>query len=191
MTEEHKVVKRFESFVLGFCRCGCGTEIKIKGEKTHYLIRYIRTHAQRGRKGRSSNGYKNGISYRGDYKLLFRPHHKYIFGGGYVLEHRYIIELQLGRYLTKTEVVHHKDKNPKNNDLSNLELLDSQGNHMSIHNPKIDMSGRCCHKCGSYKTKIEKEYNTPHWHYIENNLWCHSCYSSERRRIRKILIKNS
>ena len=37
-------------------------------------------------------------------------------------EHRYIMEQYLGRELTRSEVVHHKDGDKANNDIENLEL---------------------------------------------------------------------
>lgn len=40
----------------------------------------------------------------------------------YVYLHRAVMELHLGRYLKDDEDVHHKDENPRNNNISNLEL---------------------------------------------------------------------
>lgn len=42
---------------------------------------------------------------------------------GYVPEHILVMEEQLGRYLTRDEVVHHRDRNKKNNAPDNLEVL--------------------------------------------------------------------
>ena len=187
MTEERRVIRVYESFVLGFCKCRCGTEIPIRISSDHYLKRYVKGHHMKGRKGRESNGYK-GFSYNGDYKLLFRPHHKYC-RNGYVDEHRYIIELQSGRYLTKKEVVHHIDGNAKNNDLYNLQLLNSQAEHMAIHNPKLDTSDRRCSRCGSDKTNIEKEYGTPHWYILDNGWVCANCYKKRNDKPKLIIEK--
>lgn len=51
-------------------------------------------------------------------------------GMKYVLEHRYVMEQHLGRYLTPDEVVHHIDENPSNNKIANLRLYSSQQEHM-------------------------------------------------------------
>lgn len=51
-------------------------------------------------------------------------------GTAYILEHRLVMEQQLGRYLDPAEVVHHIDGNPSNNDPSNLELFASQAEHI-------------------------------------------------------------
>lgn len=49
----------------------------------------------------------------------------------YILEHRLVMESHLGRYLTKDEVVHHIDGDKQNNDISNLQLFASNGQHLA------------------------------------------------------------
>lgn len=49
----------------------------------------------------------------------------------YVWEHRLVMEKHLGRYLLPHEVVHHKDDNPANNAIENLELYDSNALHLA------------------------------------------------------------
>ena len=66
-------------------------------------------------------------------------------------EHRYVMERHLGQKLSFDEVVHHKDENPRNNDISNLEVLTRQ-QHIRIHQrgqslttkhkDKLSVSGR-------------------------------------------------
>lgn len=46
--------------------------------------------------------------------------------------HRLLVERALGRKLTYNEIVHHKDGNKQNNDLSNLEVMD-RGEHIRLH----------------------------------------------------------
>jgi hypothetical protein len=50
----------------------------------------------------------------------------------YVAKHIVIMENHLGRLLKKGEEVHHKDENPKNNALSNLELT-TKSRHQKKH----------------------------------------------------------
>ena len=68
------------------------------------------------------------------YVLIYRPEHPYANSGGYVREHRLVMEGVLGRYLDPKEVVHHQDDTPagrQNNDPSNLEMYPSNGRHLA------------------------------------------------------------
>ena len=58
-----------------------------------------------------------------------------------VYKHRLIVEKILGRKLLDTEVVHHIDKNPKNNALDNLAVM-SKEVHVLLHKGKIDLSDK-------------------------------------------------
>jgi hypothetical protein len=48
---------------------------------------------------------------------------------GYVMEHRLVMAKKLGRLLSRTEVVHHIDHNPSNNQEQNLVLYPSNAVH--------------------------------------------------------------
>ena len=50
---------------------------------------------------------------------------------GWIFEHRLVMEQYLGRYLLPNEVVHHRDNNPANNHIDNLELFQSNGEHLA------------------------------------------------------------
>jgi hypothetical protein len=52
---------------------------------------------------------------------------------GFIYEHRFVMSNHLGRPLRKGEIVHHKDENRKNNDLSNLVLAGSIASHKVLH----------------------------------------------------------
>jgi hypothetical protein len=47
---------------------------------------------------------------------------------------RYLMERHLGRKLLITEEVHHRDENPSNNELDNLEVM-NETDHRKHHNP--------------------------------------------------------
>jgi endogenous inhibitor of DNA gyrase (YacG/DUF329 family) len=53
---------------------------------------------------------------------------------GYVMEHRIVMALFLNRVLLRTEVVHHIDHNPENNNISNLMLFSSNSEHKKYEN---------------------------------------------------------
>ena len=48
---------------------------------------------------------------------------------GYIMEHRLIMANRIGRLMSRTEVVHHLDHDPLNNDPMNLELWPSNAAH--------------------------------------------------------------
>jgi len=53
--------------------------------------------------------------------------------GYHIPLHDYIIQKKIGRELKQTEVVHHIDRNTKNNNLDNLFLCDTRTKHSKIH----------------------------------------------------------
>lgn len=68
----------------------------------------------------------------GGYILIYVPEHPHADRGGYVAEHRYIVEKSLGRYLRSDDIVRHIDGNKKNNDSDNLVVL-SRSDHAKLH----------------------------------------------------------
>jgi hypothetical protein len=49
---------------------------------------------------------------------------------GYVAEHRLVMSQELGRVLRRGEVVHHRDGDPLNNHPSNLEVFQTNADHL-------------------------------------------------------------
>ena len=66
------------------------------------------------------------------YVLLHRPKHPHSTSHSYIREHRLVMENLLGRYLKKTEVVHHKNNNRQDNSPENLLLFSSNGVHLGV-----------------------------------------------------------
>ena len=60
---------------------------------------------------------------------------------------KYLMEKELGRQLAHNEEVHHKDENPLNNDLSNLEIR-IHGEHQAEHSTKFYDRTAECGWCG-------------------------------------------
>jgi hypothetical protein len=69
---------------------------------------------------------------KGDYYYTYLPEHPSSTKNGYVLEHRAIFENSIGRILLADEVIHHKNKNKKDNDIENLELT-TNVEHSILH----------------------------------------------------------
>jgi hypothetical protein len=103
------------------------------------VLRNLRKYGIESRRTGPRNGelhpqWKGGVTMAGKYRVVYAPDHphakKVHKSGGYVHEHRLIMEGILGRYLTPGEIVHHKDGNTLNNDPENLELFASNTDHL-------------------------------------------------------------
>ena len=81
---------------------------------------------------RGSPNYKGGRSHHNGYIEIKVDGHPSTNARGYVYEHRYVMERQLGRLLRSDEFVHHIDGNKANNDPSNLIVL-SNPEHAKLH----------------------------------------------------------
>lgn len=92
--------------------------------------------ARRGpRPGAGHPGWKGGRRLdKNGYVLVYvaggHPHGR-CRGQRFVLEHRLVMEQHLGRLLLPSEVVHHRDGDKQNNALSNLELFQTNGEHLA------------------------------------------------------------
>jgi len=72
------------------------------------------------------------------YILIYRPDHPEANSGGYVREHRLVAEQMLGRRLLPTEVVHHKNDVPDDNRPDNLQVFDTNADHL-----RATLAGKC------------------------------------------------
>jgi len=109
-----------------------------------------------GKRAEKSPRWKGGRKVRKDgYTLVIAPpDHPYPSDSShdsvkYILEHRLVMEQHLGRYLLPTEVVHHIDGNPRNNDISNLRLYSSQSEHIATEHPNVRAERRLRPHIGS------------------------------------------
>lgn len=63
--------------------------------------------------------YKNKYGYI----LVYNPEHPNCNNGGYVREHRLVMEKKIGRYLEKLEIIHHKNGIKDDNRIENLMIV--------------------------------------------------------------------
>ena len=74
---------------------------------------------------------------------------------------KYLMEREIGRPLAHNEEVHHKDENPLNNDLSNLEIR-IHGEHQAEHSTKYQDKMSICSWCGKeflWTAKQQRTFN--------------------------------
>ena len=77
--------------------------------------------------------YGGHVKFRKDgYVCVFCPDHPMATKDGYVMEHILVMEEKIGRYITRDEVVHHKNHIRNDNRIENLELM-TFSEHMSLH----------------------------------------------------------
>jgi hypothetical protein len=72
--------------------------------------------------GERAWNWKGGRRIEDGYVLIYEPSHPRSKSNGYIREHTIVMEKNLGRYLIKTENVHHKNGNRQDNRIENLEL---------------------------------------------------------------------
>lgn len=105
--------------------------------------------------------------------VVYSPNHPYPNWKRHVYRYRLVMEKHLGRILLPTEHVHHKNEDPMDDRLSNLEVL-SKSEHHSYHGQSLKRAGKwskyyqCCGKCSTT--------SSPH----HGNGLCKPCYDKLR-----------
>jgi hypothetical protein len=112
---------------------------------------------------------KANITNKSGYVFTHMPNHPRSNNSGYIAEHIIVAESKLKRYLVKGEVVHHIDRNRKNNDPENLQVM-TISEHISLHN-REDKEKRVKKAMKTKKkNKIKESKNPtglpPGYHYI-------------------------
>jgi len=96
--------------------------------KKALLLRY-----PEGQSGKNAKNWRGGRRKTGGGHIyLYAPEHPFASDGGYVMEHRLIMEQFIGRMLTPDEVIHHKNGIKDDNRLENLELT-TKAEHLKTH----------------------------------------------------------
>ena len=121
----------------------CGVELhrSSREAKSRFNTRQFckRSCADISRKGEGNPHWKGGRArHIQGYSLVYKPEHPRCQSHGYILEHRYMMEEELGRPLAKGEIVHHINGIKDDNRIENLELVESQSEHIRIYHPDIN-----------------------------------------------------
>lgn len=82
--------------------------------------------------GEKNSRWKGGQWVSGGYKYVYCPSHPNSKKGGYMLEHRLIMERHIKRYLGEGEIVHHINGDKLDNRIENLKLT-TQARHVGLH----------------------------------------------------------
>lgn len=122
-------------------------------------------------KGERNTGWKGGrVSAGQGYVRIWKPDHPNN-NGGYVLEHRLVMEKKLGRYLKKIEVVHHINGVRDDNREENLVVLTRH-----IHPSQTHLKGK-----RRPKEVVEK---------VRKSLMGHKVSKETREKQRQAKLKN-
>lgn len=99
----------------------------IKGKHPEYM------------QGKNHWNWKGGKRNKGGYVFIYKPNHPHTIGG-YIFEHRFIMEQIIGRYLKSCELVHHINGIKNDNRPENLKLFLNKAKHTKFHKLSISMS---------------------------------------------------
>lgn len=165
---------------------GCNRKCMAKGLcTTHYARLRLRGDVQPeipisfGRRGYENTKFTGMEKIRCGRVYVYSPNHPVVLARNastppYILRYRLVMENHLGRYLLKSEHVHHKNGNPMDDRIENLELL-SGSEHMKLHHPKLNrwsIKYLACTDCGLT--------TSPH----HGNGMCRKCYSANQNEKR-------
>lgn len=108
---------------------------KIIREKRALQVIPKESYIKRGIKlsGENHHNWKGGRMMAEGYVLVMDKDHPNRSKAGYVREHRLVAEKALGRYLAKTEVIHHINEVKNDNRIENLYLFSRLADHKNYH----------------------------------------------------------
>lgn len=104
----------------------------LKGRPVTDKMREVARKLGKSQVGPKNPVWKGRVERSSGYVGVRKPDHPYASKDGYVMEHRLVMEEQLGRYLKPDEDVHHINHNKKDNRPENLMVI-SKSEHSKFH----------------------------------------------------------
>jgi len=188
----------------------CGTSENLITYKYSKFLGYCKTCMYR--KKRRNHTYKTGKYLDGDgyVRVSGQQEHPRASNSGSVYEHILVMEKKLGRYVTRDEIIHHKDGNKQNNKLNNLKVT-THKNHMSHHGKQGNFKNLDNGDRVKFVPRIEKVTSVrkdgtahvydivckdPHRNFVANGIVVHNCgktiqalgYINTQSNFRKALV---
>jgi DNA-binding CsgD family transcriptional regulator len=111
----------------------------------------------RGKSGKDHSQWNGGRAVDSHGYILAHRHDHPHAAGGYVPEHRLVMESHIGRLLTQDEEVHHRNLDKSDNRLENLKLYSSSSDHMKSEHASRD---RIDHMMKVRKSRTDAIQNT-------------------------------
>lgn len=179
-----------------FCECGASKDVDrynlISGKvlSCGCFNRENRKRLSANYQGANNPKWKGGRNKnRHGYVQIWAPDHPNANSGGYVQEHRLVVETALGRHLKGTENVHHFDEVKDNNAKGNLVVCPDLGYHQTLHrrtrafNACGNPNWRKCPFCKQYDDPLNmKAGHNGQFHHIQCMRSYQAEYSKKRRK---------
>jgi len=108
-------------------------------------------------KGKEHSNWKGGRGLKSGYWTVYNPTHPRALNIGRVWEHLLVMEKHLGRYVNKSEPIHHIDFDRQNNKITNLYLCKDNSEHQQVYKSLHKVVGKLVNK-GIIKFKNGKYY---------------------------------
>lgn len=197
MVIEDNTLLIFSSFLLGFCDCGCGKNLRkiYHGKKS---IKFRQGHASSLRIGEKNSNWKGIEKKQSGYISIYDPKHPRKTKQNRVLKHRLLYEEYHKCCLLSWSDVHHINGKKDDNRIENLiaikhgdhSRITHIGNHYTLGKHK-NTSDRICHNCESKTTTMYnpngRDIKTPfpRWYHLPHdkiNWYCTPCF----RRLSKL-----